>query len=205
MPAKRDQDIDFTVLDFSEHVVTLDGVDVPAWFDVRLVDEGWPTEIVVSVVVDPHQGPLLNGLRGGRSYAGRFEDVAQLLKDKAGDQAYLVKYLTAQAAGAFATHRVLDPRRADADRRAPGGRQSARVRLEAEVQRRRRVTRDLLTDVAEVYRSAYRSGDSPTVAVADHFDVSHSTAGRWVVAARKEGVLGAATGTKAGEADLSSE
>lgn len=67
-------------------------------------------------------------------------------------------------------------------------------------QRRRRLTRELLEQVAETYRQAYAAGDPPTQAVSAKFTVSHSTAGRWVVEARRRGALGPANGTSAGEA-----
>lgn len=67
-------------------------------------------------------------------------------------------------------------------------------------QRRRRMTRKLLREVAEVYRQALVEGEAPTVAVREHFQVSHSTAARWVGQARKVGELGPAVGPTAGEA-----
>ncbi|WP_157879717.1 hypothetical protein [Streptomyces yangpuensis] len=55
---------------------------------------------------------------------------------------------------------------------------------------RRSLTPDHLTNVAEVYREAHKQGRPPTVAVAEHFGVSHSAAAKWVGAARKQGQLG---------------
>jgi hypothetical protein len=67
--------------------------------------------------------------------------------------------------------------------------------------RRRRVDSELLANVAELYREAARVGQAPTQAVADTLGVPRSTAGRYVVRARREGHLGPAPGRRiAGEA-----
>jgi hypothetical protein len=55
--------------------------------------------------------------------------------------------------------------------------------------KRYRVTDAHLADVADVYAKARENGQGPTRAVADHFDVSHSTAARWVGLVRKAGLL----------------
>ena len=54
--------------------------------------------------------------------------------------------------------------------------------------KRRNVDAALLRRVADVYRAAV--GDRPTTAVAEHFGVSHSTAARYVSAARTHKLLG---------------
>ena len=67
--------------------------------------------------------------------------------------------------------------------------------------RRRRILNEaLFAEIADVYRKATEAATPPTAAVAEHFGVPHSTASRWVGAARKAGALDGATGTKAGEA-----
>jgi hypothetical protein len=66
-------------------------------------------------------------------------------------------------------------------------------------QRRKRLTDSHLTKVAEVYRVAWQDGSPPTKAVAQEFYVSHSTAARWVGAARKAGHLGPADSSRGGE------
>jgi len=66
-------------------------------------------------------------------------------------------------------------------------------------QRRKRLTDSHLAKVAEVYRVAWQDGSPPTKAVAQEFYVSHSTAARWVGAARKAGHLGPADGSRGGE------
>jgi hypothetical protein len=66
-------------------------------------------------------------------------------------------------------------------------------------QQRRRMTRRHLRQVSEVYRAALAEGEAPTIAVREHFRVSHSTAARWVGEARRAGELGPALGSRAGE------
>lgn len=51
--------------------------------------------------------------------------------------------------------------------------------------KRYRITDAHLADVANVYTKARENGHGPTRAVADHFDVSHSTAAKWVGHARQ--------------------
>lgn len=58
-----------------------------------------------------------------------------------------------------------------------------------EVGKRYRLTPAHLKSVAAVYLDALRSGGGPTLAVADHFGVPHSTAAKWVGRARKQGTL----------------
>ncbi len=72
-------------------------------------------------------------------------------------------------------------------------RETRTVRREA----RRRVTDDVLREVAEVYRK--NIGSNPTAAVAAHIGRSHRTAGLYVQRAREAGFLGKTTRGKAGE------
>lgn len=65
--------------------------------------------------------------------------------------------------------------------------------------RRRRIKAEFLEEVAQVYRNAVIANDPPTATVAESFGVSHSTAARWVMTARKAGALGPASGTRGGE------
>jgi hypothetical protein len=62
---------------------------------------------------------------------------------------------------------------------------------------RRRITDNVLQEVAEVYRA--NLDDKPTEAVAKHFEKSHRTAALYVKLAREAGHLGKATKGKAGE------
>jgi hypothetical protein len=62
------------------------------------------------------------------------------------------------------------------------------------------VTKEFLGQVASIYRSAVAGGSrAPVVEVARQLGGSRPTAGRWVVQARKAGILKPAIGTRAGE------
>jgi hypothetical protein len=63
------------------------------------------------------------------------------------------------------------------------------------VGKRYRITDAHLADVANVYTKARENGQGPTRAVADHFDVPHSTAAKWVGHARTAGLLSPWTAT----------
>lgn len=58
-----------------------------------------------------------------------------------------------------------------------------------EGRKRHRITRKHLEEVASVYLGAANQGNPPTMAVAEHFDVAHSTAAKWVGKARASGIL----------------
>ncbi|MET8826044.1 hypothetical protein ABZX40_13310 [Streptomyces sp. NPDC004610] len=60
--------------------------------------------------------------------------------------------------------------------------------------KRYRITHAHLEDVAAVYLEARDDGKSPTRAVAEHFHISHSTAAKWVMHARRKGLLKPWTG-----------
>src|SRR5262245_30244819 len=203
--------MDWKWLDRAGETVTREGPDFTPWFDIRLKHPDWPTEIVLSVVVDEDQGPIINGFRGGRDYMHGHQAVAKLLRESWNNE-FLLRYVTAQAAGALLAKRVVDKHIDEIEltdettQRIGDLREhfARRAYKATKPQRRRRLTRDLLKQVADTYRKAYEAGQPPTQAVAAEFQVSHSTAGRWVVEARKAGTLGPATGTKPGEATPSS-
>lgn len=69
----------------------------------------------------------------------------------------------------------------------------------------RRMTSDHLTEVASVYRDAWESGKNPSQTVTDHFNATYSTATRWIVEARKRGILGASDSTRGGELGATDE
>lgn len=56
-------------------------------------------------------------------------------------------------------------------------------------------------DVANVYADAHELGRTPTRAVARHFDVSQTTAAKWVARARELDLLGPTSKGKAGGVD----
>ena len=64
--------------------------------------------------------------------------------------------------------------------------------------RRRKITDDMLGEIARVYRDHLdgRGDEGPWQAIQDRFDVSESTAGRYVLLARKAGHLPATTAGK---------
>jgi hypothetical protein len=62
-----------------------------------------------------------------------------------------------------------------------------------------RLSNDQLTRAAETYRMALRAGQSGPKAVAEVFHISRSSAGRWLVEARRRGLLGPARPGVAGE------
>lgn len=209
MPYDPEEQVNWKLLASSDDHVTRNGTDIPAWFDMELSREGWPTEIVLSVVVDQQEGPVINGIRGGRTYRHGYQQVVKFFRENT-DPAVFLRFVTAYAAGVLATRRVLEEHAPDITARGDALKAATaelndhfarRAWPATVVQRRRRMTRELLEKVAEVYRTAYGQGLSPTKAVAEAFDVSHSSAGRWVVEARKEGLLGPALGPTAGEAE----
>lgn len=63
----------------------------------------------------------------------------------------------------------------------------------ASTNKRHRITRSHLEEVAQAYSSALKTGEPPTRAVANAFVTSHSTAARWVALARETGFLSATT------------
>jgi hypothetical protein len=64
---------------------------------------------------------------------------------------------------------------------------------------KRRLSDEMLEEVAQVYRSNVTN--KPTQAVADHFGKAHRTAGLYVSRAREAGLLGRAHPGKAGEVE----
>ncbi|MEU3452270.1 helix-turn-helix transcriptional regulator [Micromonospora sp. NPDC006766] len=95
---------------------------------------------------------------------------------------------------------IHEPRRAGKPASLPVTTNPAAVTATPRPKRRRRTTTpELLKEAARVYRQAVERGHPPTVAVAEHFNLSHRSAGRWVSQAREAGDLGPAHSTRAGE------
>lgn len=59
----------------------------------------------------------------------------------------------------------------------------------AEKRKRFKITEQHLSEVARVYTEAVERGEPPTMEVAEMFEVAHSTAAKWVGAARRQGLL----------------
>lgn len=208
MPYEPNEEVNWRLLASSDEYVTRNGTDIPSWFDMELSRDEWPMKVVLSVVVDTDEGPIISGIRSAREERHSYQDVIKFFRAHTDPQTFL-RFVTAYAAATVATGRVLD---ANFDKLEASGRDlketagklnehfAERAWPATKVQRRRRVTRELLGEVAEVYRATHDKGNPPTQAVAEAFNVSHSTAGRWVVEARKAGILGPAIGSTAGEA-----
>jgi hypothetical protein len=88
----------------------------------------------------------------------------------------------------------------DEERAAIVGEAIRRAHRTPIARRRDRITSEHLANVASVYREAWKAGEHPTKAVESHFEVSHSTAARWVGQARRRDHLGRpAEGSRGGE------
>lgn len=217
MTEPRQDELDYRLLDRADEVVDRirtsgEIVAFPRWFEIQISHPDLPGDVVLSVTVDRERGPLLVGIRGDRGSTVGYAEVARELKrvwQGAGGGSFdgLLQFAAAVAAGALATSRAIDPMRDQIELsddtlnkiRTVRDLYASRAFSAARPQRRRLVTRELLADVAKVYRAAHEAGRPPTVAVAEHFQTSHSTATRWVTQARKARELGPAQGTKPGE------
>jgi hypothetical protein len=189
----------------SAQTVRYRGVEVPERFVVVVDHPVWPTKVEFIVVVDPDAGPALAGVEATDGQV-TLQAATTAITDTVGVETVLAA-ATAWVAGELAALRALG---VDVDLTVLTNQQRAEYfavrdstwsHAFALVRKRRRVlSRELLRQVAEVYRKAYAAGDPPTKAVAEHFTVSHRTATRWVSEARRVGEMGPAQGTRAGEA-----
>lgn len=59
--------------------------------------------------------------------------------------------------------------------------------------KRHQITEAHLSEVVAVYQQATAQGEGPTRAVSNHFNVAHSTAAKWVMGARRRGLLAPTT------------
>lgn len=195
---------------WSQELVRYNDVDLPTWFDVHLSHPDWPTEAVLSVAVSEDTGPVATGLRAaGRSSSATYRDVQESISATAevgrvlGRAAALMANTLNQirVARAFGDEGMqLTPERLSEVLQKVGDLTMSYTQPRVQPQRRRRITRELLREVANVYRKAHSEGEPPTAAVAQHFTIAYSTAARWVGEARKAGELGPATGPTPGEA-----
>jgi hypothetical protein len=203
--AKDGFGIQYDDVRWSEESVTVNGVDVPArvWMTIR--HYAWPAAAELYVETDPVHGPVARGITvtGDGDSPVSYRDVDQALS-KDFDLAEVISIGLGHASFAR-TIRRLEPGRQDLeglprDVAAAAVNAMQAVRAQVKPKRRRTLTRELLADVADTYRTALADGEPPTQAVANRFSVSHRTATRWVAEARAAGELGAAIGPVAGEA-----
>ncbi len=177
-------------------IVFRDGVVLPRAFDATIEQVGEPLRATLRVEIDDSGGATcrrltLEPVDGSAltTTATRNVRVSELLR-----------------AAVNAAHTRFVPR--------PDGSLEPRMMSLADVERfqqdfpsvdRRRgktpMSRPELERIAEIYREALRSGLPPTATVAERQQVARSTAGRWIAAARKAGILGQAIPRKAGERD----
>ncbi|MGH3679144.1 MAG: hypothetical protein ACRDT2_02495 [Natronosporangium sp.] len=189
--------------------------DVPKWIEVELSHPEWSATVVLTVTVDTDRGPVVTGLRAGAGSTASYREVQHMVSATA-DLDTLVWDATTWAYGRIAALRfreqlpegtlaALDPDQLGAKLREYADLVSRYATPALRPTRRRRMTRALLREVAEVYRAAITEGEAPTKAVADRYGVSHRTAGRWVAEARQRGELGPAKGPTAGELEADEE
>jgi hypothetical protein len=177
-------------------------VSVPQSFDVLLEHPDWPAQARLSVGFDAERGPFVRGLSAVGDAAVSYTDIHDALTATV-DMAVLLEFVAAQAAGVRVFWDLIDEHYPDHMDEIKAINQliseSALVSGATAPHRRRLVTPEHLAQVAATYRQAMAQSRPPTVAVADQFQVSHSTAARWVGAARKSGELGPARGKRPGE------
>lgn len=179
----------------SDESVWFRGVEFPEWFEVELTHPQWSAAVVMSIRIDPDTGPVLVGLRAGEGSTATYQDVQALVASTQREQ--LVASSTAYMAGvnaALKVYRALPTALATPPEQV--GETLGRLRdlviqraYPAARPRQRKLTPQFLREVAEVYSAAKREGRPPTIAVAEHFRVSHRTATRWAGEARKAGEL----------------
>ena len=84
----------------------------------------------------------------------------------------------------------------EADRSAQGAADKAPKKPKNRRPRRLKITDDMLAEIAQVYRRSATSWRGHGGLIQDRFGVSESTAGRYVLLARKAGYLPATTAGK---------
>lgn len=196
-------------------VVHLGGTEVPASFSARLQHPDWPADVILYVEVDSTRGPIAAGLRSIRRVDGDeptpYREMDPILGATV-EGRRLLRDVTADAVGQMVAQQwylesppVSDMSEEERESRISDGRERVRTatdqaRQVSEPRRRRIISDSHLELVAGAYREAIELSLPPTKYVAARFMTSHSTAARWVRMARDAEVLGAAVGTKPGEA-----
>jgi len=219
MPPPRAQDpsqLTYRIVDVSDEGVSYQGQLFPASYLARLTHANWPAEVDLHVVLHHERGPVAVGLvvvpgpltdEGPPTYYEMLEllrkaaDVGELLRETAAEALRHKVFLHLQEQ-AYEAHPT------DVEARLRAVRESAPVLEQvrsrgysrAEPRRRRLLTETYLREVAQTYREALASGEAPTRAVEVRYGTSYSNATKLVRKARDMGLLGAATGTRPGEA-----
>lgn len=153
----------------------------------EMIDESEPTAIKVTFRASMHEGITIVRITGvGQGWERYLGDVVEGFPptewvEQA--QGLIVEFLRLPHARAAAREPIsrLPRRQLDAGDHAHS--------MDAGVQRRRKITPEHLHEVAKIYATAQANDEPPTRAVQAHFAVSHSTAAKWVGAARKVGQL----------------
>jgi hypothetical protein len=212
-PRERDlADLHWRIEGISDDAVQFDGATFPKTFKAVLHHPTWPMRARLTVTVHPERGPIATGLEATQpvepSELVSFSEMHDLLK-KVIDMSTLLREVTAYAVGEKVRLHLLlglPGNFGDADREPELQRISAigtavrdRAYLNAAPRRRHLLTDTHLRTVAEVYRAALAEGHPPTQAIAEKYQITHSTASKWVRKARDAGSLGAALGTQPGE------
>lgn len=199
------------IFGMSRKATTFQGLEIPEWFDASYAEEADSLTVGIRVRIHPENGPVPVGVSIilDDPPTATYRDAVALLKGVAMDE--LMHDAMLMAAGAWAWQKravelglPFDGPGLTAEQSKLLGERVTEVHEQAagmaRPHRRRSTTPALLKETAEMYRKAVAEGHPPTVAVAEHFTVSHRTAARWVSQARREGHLGPAQGTRAGEA-----
>ncbi|MFF9688950.1 hypothetical protein [Streptomyces sp. NPDC014623] len=152
----------------------------------EMIQEGDPVAVVVSFRASASDGVTLTRITGlGNHWERHLGQIVQAFPPSGWAQ---------YAVGVMVEFLRLSHRRAEASEslgKLPRLELEVgdRAYLDSGIQRRRRITPEHLQEVAKIYEAAQRNGTPPTRAVQAHFAVSHSTAAKWVGAARKAGFL----------------
>lgn len=196
--------MEINYLPYQERVSYVDleeGIQVPERLRAEVSDMGLPAVIEIEVAVRDGEVACervaLRSIQGGPPITGqmlRDLPVAQLASVLMANCA-LISDLSHAAWGGLDTSRVF----------VTGGESAPdevyeSVRQLTTPRRRRRVTDELLREVAAAYRENVDTG-APTKAVAEKLTVSHSTAARYVAQARDRGFLGRTRAGLAGEGE----
>lgn len=211
MPSPRKSEpnsLYWRIVDFSEDSVRFRDTDFPARFVALLTHPQWRSSVLLDVLVDGERGPVAVGLGRPKgkdhgellTYIECHEQIRSTI-----DMKSLLRHTAADAVFMRTAERLLSAEDRGGASANEIGNRAASLRdtayRDAEPRRRRLLTSSHLDEVAAAYRSALDAGHAPTQAVAEQFNVAHSTAAKWVRKARDVGALGAARGSRPGEVE----